>query len=202
MVCPYKCSVLGCQVGLRSDTTGQLISKTWTFVSDQPALHAIFDPLSRCTCPDDILPHEPCAGANTKPSEVYPLPLCRAIVRLARKVVEDRIPGRLYRTQSCRLASHRRSWKRHNAESHWAKTQAAVAIRHECRAAALRARPKTQAAKRKLCQRLVSSCRGGLSVAPHSADKNLRDALLADFGKVRVYFRHCLGVYGERKENI
>ena len=201
MVCPYKCSVLGCQVGLRSGITGQLLSKAWTFVSDQPALHDIFDPLSMCNCPEDILPHETCQGANTKPTEVYPLPLCRAIVRMARKVAEDRIPGSSHRRQNCRLASHTRSWKKHNAESHWAKSQAAVAIRQECRAAALQARPKTQAAKRKLCKRLASSCRGGLSVAPQSAEKKLRDALIADFGKVRVYCRHCLGVYGKREES-
>jgi hypothetical protein len=65
-----KVEMHGCAAGLRSDRSGLPVKKPWTIATTSPAM---IDHLRnfRCPGPREHPEHEPCAGPETKKSELY-----------------------------------------------------------------------------------------------------------------------------------
>ena len=188
---PHSAYVLGCQVGLRTQS-GELMSKVWTFRSDNPIVTNDLAKFSKCTCPSSVLPHGKC----TKVSELYPPTLCQQLVRSAMKIpaavnTEAPIPSGLLG----KFAASQLSWKRENASRTPVLSRSTQKL---CGLAGRKAQKRTKAVARKRCRKLSASCAGGLSVAPKLSDDVLRECLVKKFGKVRVYCRLCLRMYRQR----
>ena len=73
-----KVEMHGCAAGLKSDKSGKPIKKPWTIATTSPAM---IQSLKKFKCPGpEVHPeHEPCAGAETKKSELYTIDMTDAI---------------------------------------------------------------------------------------------------------------------------
>ena len=73
----FTARVDGCACGLRS-SKGIPIKKPWRFITSSERLAVSLDSL-RCPHPKGFV-HDACQGQETKPTERYPVPLCRTIL--------------------------------------------------------------------------------------------------------------------------
>ena len=65
-----KVHMHGCAAGLRSERTGRPIKKPWTIASTSPVMLGELSKF-RCPGPPEHEEHEPCAGQETKKTELY-----------------------------------------------------------------------------------------------------------------------------------
>jgi hypothetical protein len=203
---PQHVIVKGCQVGLRAPDTNRLMSKEWFFCTDSPDIAVALRRFSKCTCSRAVLPHETCEGKHrTETSQTYPLKLCRALIRGARKAALAGPSVTLSASQAAHLATKRSIWqqsgsakKKAQRRNHWSTQPHAAKVREKCRRASYAAIPRSTAPLRKLCRGLLPSCRGGKAMPPATVEAALRVRLQERYGKVCVFCKRCLASYKQR----